>query len=81
MAYEPYTWKQSEVITSERLNHIESGVSELDTAAVHKHESEEIDGDKKFTGETTFLNGKNGLRVTGDGIQRTSDGGTTWVNI
>lgn len=81
MAYKPYTWKQSEVITSERLNNIESGISELDTGAVHKHENEEIDGDKKFTGETTFLNGKNGLRVTGDGIQRTSDGGTTWVNI
>ena len=81
MAYEPYTWKQSEVITSNGLNHIESGISELDTGAVHKHENEEIDGDKKFTGDTQFLNGKNGLRVTGDGIQRTSDGGTTWVNI
>lgn len=81
MVYEPYTWKQNEVITSERLNHIESGISELDTAAVHNHENEEIDGNKKFTGETTFLNGQNGLRVTGEGIQRTSDGGTTWVNI
>lgn len=81
MGYEPYTWKQNEVITSERLNHIESGISELDTAAVRKHENEEIDGDKKFTGETTFLNGQNGLRVTGEGIQRTSDGGTTWINI
>ena len=71
MVYEPYTWKQSEVITSDRLNHIESGISELDTAAVHKNGDEEIPGDKKFTGETTFLSGKNGLRITADGIQRT----------
>ncbi len=54
MAYEPYTWNQNEVITSERLNHIESGVSELDMAAVHKHESEEIDGDKNLPEKRHF---------------------------
>ena len=81
MVYEPYEWKQSEVITSNGLNHIENGILEVDKDAIHKSGDEEIPGDKKFTGETTFLNGKNGLRVTGDGIQRTSDGGTTWVNI
>lgn len=116
MAYEPYTWKQSEVITSERLNHIESGISQLDAdsadaderfkkneseifqlntsaadfneklnnvesniGAIQSKQSEEKDETKPEDFE--FVSGEFGLRVSKNGIQRTYDGGTTWINI
>lgn len=38
-------------------------------------------GNSSFTGETTLKTGNYGLRVTNAGVQKTSDGGRTWVNI
>lgn len=35
----------------------------------------------KSTGDTTMMSGNYGLRVLSTGIQKTSDSGTTWVNI
>lgn len=95
MAYEPYTWKQNEVITSERLNHIESGISQLDSDSTdfnerlnnvesnisiiqskQAEEKEETDAE-----DFEFVSGEFGLRVSKNGVQRTYDGGTTWINI
>ena len=58
-----------------------------DASVVHNTGSETIAGDKTFTGNNNFSGdtklqtGNYGLRVTTTGIQKTSDGGTTWVNI
>lgn len=54
---------------------------------VHNTGTETVAGDKTFTGNNNFIgsttlqNGNYGLRVTTSGVQKTSDGGTTWVNI
>ena len=55
-----------------------------DTQIVHKTGTETIAGDKTFTGNTTvstttILAGSYGLRVTANGIQKTTDG-KTWVS-
>lgn len=95
MAYEPYTWKQSEVITSERLNHIESGISQLDSDSTDFNErlnnvetnisiiqSKQAEEKEETAAEDfEFVSGEFGLRVSKNGIQRTYDGGTTWINI
>lgn len=116
MAYEPYTWKQSEVITSERLNHIENGISQLDSDSTDTDErfkkiengivklntnatdfNERLNNvesnisiiqskqakEKEETAaeDFEFVSGEFGLRVSKNGIQRTYDGGTTWINI
>ena len=95
MAYEPYTWKQSEVITSERLNHIESGISQLDSGSTDFNErlnniesnisviqsKQAEEKEKNTTEDFEFISGEFGLRVSKTGIQRTYDGGTTWINI
>lgn len=58
-----------------------------DAQLVHKTGTETIPGDKAFTGNnsfsgpTTLKTGNYGLRITTSGIQKTSDGGTTWTNI
>lgn len=58
-----------------------------DNKVVHNYGNEIVDGNKTFTGNnnfngpTTLQAGNYGLRVTNTGIQKTSDGGTTWVNI
>lgn len=58
-----------------------------DSTTVHKTGNETIPGDKAFTGNnsfsglTTLKTGNYGLRVTTTGVQKTSDGGTTWTNI
>lgn len=58
-----------------------------DSQLVHKTGSETVAGDMtftgntNFTGQTTLKTGNYGLRVTTAGVQKTSDGGTTWVNI
>lgn len=58
-----------------------------DSAVVHNTGTETVAGNKtfsgstNFTGQTTLKTGNYGLRVTTSGIQKTSDGGTTWVNI
>ena len=46
-----------------------------DGNVIHNTGTETINGDK------TFISGNYGLRVTSTGIQKTSDGGTTWTNI
>jgi hypothetical protein len=40
-----------------------------------------LSGNETVSGDKTFLSGNYGLRVTTSGIQKTSDGGTTWTNI
>lgn len=58
-----------------------------DATVVHKNGTETIAGDKaftgnsSFTGETMLKTGNYGLRVTTAGVQKTSDGGSTWTNI
>lgn len=58
-----------------------------ESKVVHNTGTETVSGDKtfagntNFTGQTTLTTGNYGLRVTTTGIQKTSDGGTTWVNI
>lgn len=58
-----------------------------DQQVLHNTGTETATGNTTFTGVTTFSNnmtiksGNYGLRVTTTGIQKTSDGGTTWVNI
>lgn len=58
-----------------------------DATVVHNTGAETIAGDKVFTGNNNFIGsttlktGNYGLRVTTAGVQKTSDGGTTWVNI
>lgn len=58
-----------------------------DAVVVHNYGTETVAGDKTFTGNssftgpTTLQTGNHGLRVTTTGVQKTSDGGTTWVNI
>lgn len=58
-----------------------------DGKVVHNTGTETVAGDKTFTGTndftgpTTLKTGNYGLRVTTAGVQKTSDGGTTWVNI
>lgn len=58
-----------------------------DNQVVHVAGTETISGNKTFTGDnnfsgaTTLKTGNYGLRVTTSGIQKTSDGGTTWTNI
>ena len=95
MAYKPYTWKQNEVITSELLNHIESGISQLDSdstdfnerlnnvesniSTIQSKQAEEKE--ETATKDFEFVSGEFGLRVSKNGIQRTYDGGTTWINI
>lgn len=95
MAYEPYAWKQNEVITSERLNHIESGISQLDSDSTDFNErlnnvesnisiiqSKQAEEKEETAAEDfEFVSGEFGLRVSKNGIQRTYDGGTTWINI
>lgn len=57
------------------------------STTVHNTGTETVAGDKTFTGNnnfsgaTTIQTGNYGLRVTNTGVQKTSDGGTTWVNI
>ncbi|WP_270747225.1 hypothetical protein [Leuconostoc lactis] len=46
-----------------------------DGGVVHNTGNEIVNGDK------TFKSGNYGLRVTTAGVQKTSDGGTTWTNI
>lgn len=54
---------------------------------VHNTGTETVAGDKNFTGnndfsgDTKLQTGNYGLRVTTSGVQKTSDGGTTWANI
>lgn len=95
MVYEPYTWKQNEVITSERLNHIEDGISQLDSDSTDFNERlNNVESDISIiqskqaeekedvaTEDFEFISGEFGLRVSKNGIQRTYDGGTTWINI
>lgn len=58
-----------------------------DETVVHNTGTETVAGNKTFTGDnnlsgtTTLKTGNYGLRVTTSGIQKTSDGGTTWTNI
>lgn len=58
-----------------------------DSNLVHNTGDETVAGNKTFTGNnnfsgsTTLKTGNYGLRVTTAGVQKTSDGGTTWVNI
>lgn len=58
-----------------------------DASVIHNTGTETVSGNKTFTGDnnfsgaTTLKTGNYGLRVTTTGIQKTSDGGTTWVNI
>lgn len=58
-----------------------------DSEVIHLTGTETVAGDKTFTGNnnfsgvTTLKTGNYGLRVTTSGVQKTSDGGTTWVNI
>jgi len=52
-----------------------------DSMVVHNTGTETIAGDKNFIGQTTLKTGNYGLRVTTSGVQKTSDGGTTWTNI
>lgn len=95
MSYEPYTWKQSEVITSSGLNHIESGISQLDSDSTNFNErlnkvesnisviqsKQAEEKEEVTTDDFEFVSGDFGLRVSKTGIQRTYDGGTTWINI
>lgn len=95
MAYEPYTWNQNEVITSNGLNHIENGISQLDSDSTDFNErlnniesnisiiqSKQAEEKEETAAEDfEFVSGEFGLRVSKNGIQRTYDGGTTWVNI
>lgn len=81
MAYEPYTWNPNEVLSSDKLNHIETGIADLDNKSVHIYGEEKIEGFKTFTNGSEFISGSYGLRVTSEGIQRTSDGGKNWINI
>lgn len=52
-----------------------------DQQVLHNSGTETASGNKTFTGQTTMLTGNYGLRVTTTGVQKTADGGTTWVNI
>lgn len=52
-----------------------------DANLVHNTGNETVAGDKNFTGQTTLKTGNYGLRITTSGVQKTSDGGTTWVSI
>lgn len=58
-----------------------------DSKVVHNTGTGTVAGDKTFTGNnnfsgaTTLQTGNYGLRVTTSGVQKTSDGGTTWINI
>lgn len=52
----------------------------VDSEVVHNTGNETIGGNKILTGNTTILTGNYGLRVTSSGFQKTTDGGTTWVN-
>ena len=58
-----------------------------DSNVMHLTGTETVPGDKAFTGNNNFIGattlktGNYGLRVTTSGIQKTSDGGATWVNI
>lgn len=58
-----------------------------DSQVIHTTGTETVAGDKTFTGDnnfsgaTTLKTGNYGLRVTTAGVQKTSDGGATWVNI
>lgn len=52
----------------------------VDSEVVHNTGNETIGGNKTLTGNTTILTGNYGLRVTSSGFQKTTDGGTTWVN-
>lgn len=74
------------------IGHVNSGVITWefvanDETVVHNTGTETVAGDKNFTGNNNFSGatklqtGNYGLRVTTTGIQKTSDGGTTWVNI
>ena len=56
-----------------------------DSNVVHNAGNETITGDKSLTGNTnlsntTILAGNYGLRVTSTGFQKTTNGGSTWVN-
>lgn len=53
----------------------------VESEVLHNTGTETATGDKTFTGQTTMLTGNYGLRVKTTGVQKTSDGGTTWVNI
>ena len=58
-----------------------------DHDVLHNTDNETVAGNKTFTGNnnfsgvTTLQTGNYGLRVTTAGVQKTSDGGTTWVTI
>lgn len=84
----------SEFLTNRTYNSVVDGgnikgfyILANDGNVVHNSGNETIAGDKtltgnsNFTGETTLKTGNYGLRVTKSGVQKTSDGGTTWVNI
>jgi len=52
-----------------------------DYAVVHKLGNEKVGGFKEFTDGAAIISGNYGIKVTPIGIQRTSDGGNSWLNI
>lgn len=61
MSYTPYTWQRGDVITSEKLNHIESGIESASAGGVfwvtfsYSDETYEYSKDKTYTEIATAL--------------------------
>lgn len=56
MAYEKQTWVNGDIITAEKLNHIESGISAIDDSIFYVHFlfDEDNNGNYSFSTDATF---------------------------